>query len=86
MTPPDWQQPYARAVGLGNAQGRAGVLINAWWEPLQFTLPELMREPLPAVLLDTTDETVLQPRVLASEQVTVGPRSLVVLGPLQPDR
>jgi len=56
------------------------VLVNSWWEPLEFTLPELMREPLPALLLDTTDERVLDPQALATEQVTVGPRSLVVLG------
>jgi len=80
MAPGDWQEPYAHAVGLATADGRAGVLVNSWWEPLQFTLPELMRAPLPALLLDTTDDLVLDPQALATERVTVGPRSLVVLG------
>ena len=80
MQPGDWQESYAHAVGLATANGHVGVLVNSWWEPLEFTLPELMREPLPALLLDTTDERVLDPQALATEQVTVGPRSLVVLG------
>jgi isoamylase len=80
MQPQDWQEPYAHSVGLATADGAAGLLVNAWWEPLQFTLPELMRAPLPAVVIDTTDEGPPQPRPLSSEQVTVGPRSLVVLG------
>jgi hypothetical protein len=80
MEPGDWQEPYARAVGLTTADGRGGVLINSWWEPLQFILPELMREPLPWVLIDTTDEVVGEPQALTAELVTVGPRSLVGLG------
>jgi isoamylase len=80
MEPADWQEPYAHAVGLATADGRAGLLINSWWEPLQFTLPELMREPLPAIVIDTTDEVVGEPQALTAELVPVGPRSLVVLG------
>jgi isoamylase len=80
MQPEDWQETYARAVGLATADGAGGLLVNAWWEPLEFSLPELMRAPLPAVVVDTTDDTAAPPRPLASEQVTVGPRSLVVLG------
>ena len=80
MEPADWSEPYARAVGLTTADGRGGLLINAWWEPLQFTLPELMREPLPWLVIDTTDAVVAEPQPLTSELVTVGPRSLVALG------
>ncbi len=80
MEPADWSEPYARAVGLATADGRAGLLINAWWEPLQFTLPELMREPLPWLVIDTTDVVIGEPQPLTSELVTVGPRSLVALG------
>jgi glycogen operon protein len=80
MEPADWQEPYAHAVGLATADGHAGLLINSWWEPLQFTLPELMREPLPAIVIDTTDEVVGEPQALTAELVPVGPRSLVVLG------
>jgi glycogen operon protein len=81
MQPEDWRQPYARAVGLSTADGAAGLLVNAWSEPLQFTLPELMREPLPAVVIDTADDAV-PARATASEQVMVAARSLVVLGPV----
>ncbi len=48
MEPADWLEPYAHAVGLAAADGAGRLLINAWWEPLQFTLPELMRASLPA--------------------------------------
>jgi hypothetical protein len=47
---------------------------------LQFTLPELMREPLPAIVIDTTDDAVGERQALTAEVVPVGPRSLVVLG------
>jgi isoamylase len=80
MEPGDWVKPYAHAVGLATADSQAGLLINSWWEPLQFTLPELMRVPLPSVVIDTTDERVAEPQALTTELVTVGPRSLVVLG------
>ena len=81
MEPADWQEPYAHAVGLATADGRAALLVNSWWESLQFTLPALLRQPLPAVVIDTTDERVVEPQPLTVELVTVGPRSLVVLGP-----
>jgi isoamylase len=80
MEPADWQEPYAHAVGLATADGRAGVLINSWSEPLQFMLPELMRAPLPSVVIDTSDGFVGEPQALTAELTTVGPRSLVVLG------
>jgi isoamylase len=80
MEPADWSEPYARAIGLVTADGGGGLLINSWWEPLQFTLPELMREPLPWLVIDTTDAVVGEPEPLTSELVTVGPRSLVALG------
>ncbi len=85
MEPADWQEPYAHAVGLATADGQAGLLVNSWWEPLQFTLPELMRQPLPSIVIDTTDELVGEPLALTAELVPVGPRSLVVLAraPLQ---
>ena len=39
-----------------------------------------MREPLPWLMIDTTDAVVGEPQALTSELVTVGPRSLVGLG------
>jgi hypothetical protein len=40
----------------------------------------LMREPLPWLVIDTTDAVIAEPEALTAELVTVGPRSLVVLG------
>jgi isoamylase len=80
MEPADWSVPYAHAVGLATADGGGGLLINSWWEPLQFTLPEVMRTPLPWLMVDTTDALVSEPQSLTSDLVTVGPRSLVALG------
>jgi pullulanase/glycogen debranching enzyme len=80
MEPADWSEPYARAVGLATVDGGGALLINAWWEALQFMLPEMMRTPLPWLVIDTTDAVVDEPQPLTSELVTVGPRSLVALG------
>jgi glycogen operon protein len=34
----DWINPDARALGVGTADGL--LLVNAWWEPLSFRLPD----------------------------------------------
>ena len=79
-SPPTGQSRMRTRSGSATADGGAGLLINSWWEPLQFTLPELMRAPLPWLVIDTTDAVVGEPQALTSELVTVGPRSLVALG------
>ncbi|HEV8219890.1 MAG TPA: hypothetical protein VGQ05_06475, partial [Streptosporangiaceae bacterium] len=59
------------------------VLVSAWWEPLEFTLPVTRPEAEWQLVLDSHD---LAPpswpaaeRRKAGDHVTVGPRSVVVL-------
>jgi glycogen operon protein len=59
------------------------VLVSAWWEPLEFTLPATRPEAEWQLMLDTYD---LAPqagpgagRRKTGDQITVGPRSVVVL-------
>ena len=58
------------------------MLVNAWWEPLAFTLPATKEQAAWRAEIDTYDATVpggpAKP-VAAGDQVTVGPRSVVVL-------
>jgi isoamylase len=58
------------------------VLVNAWWEPLAFILPATKEQAAWRAEIDTYDATVpgspAKPAA-AGEQLTVGPRSIVVL-------
>jgi len=59
------------------------VLVNAWWEPVEFTVPEVRSAPQDWLTeLDSYDPAVPaaaeQPR-RAGDQVQVRPRSLLVL-------
>jgi glycogen operon protein len=96
LTAADWENPFARALGVflngeeiteravdGSrvADARFLVLLNAWWETLEFTLPG---EPLGARwsrVLDTADPAAApgSPAFGAGEQVPVVGRALVVL-------
>jgi len=58
------------------------VLVNAWWEPLNFTLPETRPQAQWQEEIDTFDPVRAgseATRSRAGDQVTVGPRSVVVL-------
>ena len=59
------------------------VLANAWWEPLEFVLPETRPQVTWQVELDTYDLAFpAGPAAIdhkAGDHVTVGPRSIVVL-------
>ena len=63
------------------------VLVNAWWEPLDFTVPSTRPDAAWQSEIDTSDpeEALLAsggetaPRRAGGDQVTVGPRSVVVL-------
>ena len=65
------------------------VLVNGWWEPLDFTLPDTRPQASWRVDVDTYDLTP-QAGPAAAERgagdtVTVGPRSVMVLrSPLAP--
>jgi isoamylase len=98
MTAADWSDSSALAVALyldgsddpdRDAGGRLLldddflVLVNAWWEPLQFALPVTREQAGWRLEVDTCDpavsgSTAAVPRA-AGDQVTVGPRSVVVL-------
>ncbi len=92
MTDADWQAPYARSVAVhldGMASpdlDRSGrpqldddllILVNAWWEPVTFTLPEVGHAADWRLELDTYDpEATGTP---AADPAPVGPRSVLVL-------
>jgi glycogen operon protein len=98
MTAGDWSDESALAIGLyldgSDDPDRAAdgtlladddflVLVNAWWEPLGFTIPATRDGARWRTELDT--HALVPGRASgpedrpAGEQVTVGPRSVVVL-------
>jgi glycogen operon protein len=88
MTPQDWAASFARAVtvALSGATGDHTrpddpflILINAWWEPLDFTIPESLRGLAWQVEIDTNVVDGAERAVDASEPVTLIGRSLVLL-------
>jgi len=99
MTIDNWNDPSALSVALyldgSDDPDRAAdgtwlvdddflVLVNAWWEPLDFTLPPTRpaaewRAEIDTYDLDATGSAPDTAARGAGSQVTVGPRSLVVL-------
>ena len=75
MTDEDWSEPFARAVAVTSSTGPLLLLINAWWEPLTFRLPERLRGESMSTVVDTTGDGT----ALDGNELTVGPRSLLVL-------
>jgi pullulanase/glycogen debranching enzyme len=64
MTPQDWGESYVRAVtmalsGVTGDDARPDDpflwMLNAWWEPLDFSVPESLRGPGWLVEVDTGD-------------------------------
>ena len=105
MTPADWADPSALAIALyldgSDAPDRAAdgtllvnddflVLVNGWWEPLDFSLPPARSQAAWRVELDSYDLDGPPPGepgpVAAGESRRVGPRSLVVLRNPRPGR
>ena len=61
------------------------VLVNAWWEPLDFTIPASRAEQTWRAEIDSYDPARPDRAAMlrAGDQLTVDPRSIVVLrGPL----
>jgi len=98
MTGADWADPNALAVALyldgSDAPDRAAdgtwlidddflVLVNAWWEPLDFVLPDTRPQVAWQVEIDTHDPGSQTGPAAADrkpgDHITVGPRSVVVL-------
>ena len=98
MTGADWSDPSALAVAIyldgSDEPDRAAdgtplldddflVLVNAWWEPLDFALPATRSRAAWQTAIDTYDpvaagSSAADPRA-AGDHVTVGPRSVAVL-------
>jgi glycogen operon protein len=96
MTPADWDDPDARSIAVyfdgADDPDRAPdgtplvdddflLLINAWWEPLNFGIPQTRPDQTWHGVIDTY-EPPGDPEVakfVAGDTVTVGPRSLRVL-------
>jgi isoamylase len=88
MTGQDWGAAYARAVtvALSGATGDHTrpddpflILLNAWWEPLDFTIPGSLRELAWQVEVDTNTAAVAERPIDTSAPVTLIGRSLVLL-------
>jgi glycogen operon protein len=93
MTEGDWRWPGARTVAV-HLDGAAApdldqrgrplldddllILVNAWWEPVAFSLPDVGHPADWQVELDTYDPQRTT-AATAGDPVTVGPRSLTVL-------
>ncbi|HEY1517042.1 MAG TPA: glycogen debranching protein GlgX [Solirubrobacteraceae bacterium] len=88
MTGQDWGAAYARAVTValsGDTGDRTRpddpflMMLNAWWEPLDFTIPELLRAMSWRVEVDTDTPDVAGRAIDTSAPVTLIGRSLMLL-------
>jgi isoamylase len=96
MTPGDWRDRGARCITLfldGTDDpdlGADGVplvdddfllLVNAWWEPLDFTVPAARAGEIWRAVLDTYEpaDVAAGGEVAGGEPITVRPRSILVL-------
>jgi isoamylase len=88
MTPQDWSESFARSVTMA-LSGDTGdpahpddpflILINSWWEALDFKLPEPLRDLSWQVEIDTADPATVGRAVDPSAAVTLTGRSLMLL-------
>jgi isoamylase len=94
MTAGEWSDPSALALGLyldgSDDPDRAAdgtllldddflVLVNAWWQPLDFVLPDTRDQARWRVELDSFNPGSALDGLTAGDPVTVSPRSVVVL-------
>ena len=99
MTGADWSDANARALTLyldgSDDPDRAAdgtpmldddflVLVNAWWQPLDFVLPATRAEAAWRVELDSYDPARTLAGRHAGDRVTASPRSVVVLSSAAP--
>jgi isoamylase len=93
MTPEDWSESFARAVAVA-LSGDTGdptrrddpflLLLNSYWEPLEFTVPDPLRDLGWRVEIDTEHPDAAGREVDASAAVTLTGRSLMLLHGTQP--
>jgi isoamylase len=101
MTSGDWADPNALAIGIyldgSDDPDRAEdgtwlvdddflVLVNAWWEPLAFNLPDTRADAVWRLEIDTYDpgSAARAGDRGAGDGITVGPRSVAVLTSSRP--
>jgi glycogen operon protein len=93
MMPSDWSAPFARSVtmALSGADEHTSafdpflLMLNAWWEPLAFVIPEPLRELAWTVEIDTANPDAHGHTVDPTAGVTLIGRSLMLLrGAQQP--
>ena len=93
MTAQDWGESYARAVtmALSGATGDDAhpddpflMLLNAWWEPLDFSVPEPLRGSGWQIEVDTDDPSAAGRAVDPAAPVPLTGRSLILLHGTQP--
>ena len=94
VTGEQWADPTARAVAIylegQDAPDRAAdgtllvdddflVLVNAWWEPLDFIVPQSPDPQVWQAEIDTFDPEAERGKLTAGDRVRAGPRSVLVL-------
>jgi isoamylase len=96
MTPVDWADADARSLAIyldgADDPDRAAdgsplvdddflVLVNSWWEPLDFTIPATRAHQEWYREIDTFDPSTVEPsaKLGAGDRLSVGPRSVLVL-------
>jgi len=93
MTLDDWGASFARSVTMA-LSGATGdhtrpddpflIMLNAWWEPLDFTIPESLRGLAWQVEVDTAAPTAAGSMVDPAAPVRLTGRSLTLLRGTQP--
>jgi isoamylase len=93
MTSEDWGASYAMAVTMA-LSGAAGddtppdapflLMLNAWWDPLDFIVPESLRGLGWQIKVDTADPAAVDRAIDSSAAVPLTGRSLVLLGGAAP--
>jgi isoamylase len=93
MTAQDWNAPFARAVAMA-LSGDTGdetrpddpflLMLNSWWEPLQFSVPDALRDIPWTVEVDTSDPGGGRRAVDTSAGITLIGRSLMLLRGTRP--
>jgi glycogen operon protein len=96
MTATDWNYSGARSVAI-HLDGADGpdrdadgtlltdddflLLVNAWWQPLDFAVPKTCRDQVWTPVIDTYQPsgTAAPATLAAGETITVRPRSVIVL-------
>jgi isoamylase len=76
MTDSDWNASFAHAVAVGSRDDALLLLINAWWESLDFAIPERFQGARHAVAVDTSAAVPPDP---VGGEIRLPPRSLILV-------